>query len=165
MSGPTGSEPAVPAGPGVLVPFLVPPTDGRRRRRGRALGLAGIALVIVVIGCVGGVGSLFYFATKLVTNKQHTAVVDYLTAVQAEDYPRAYSMLCPRERERRTLEQFEAAYADEPRISSFDVTAPSVSDPTVRATVNYANGTSEVIQFTLWQDAKTGQFKVCGQGG
>src|SRR6185436_73754 len=96
------SPTAPPPGPGVLVPFIAPPTDGRRRRRGRAWIFVGVAIAIVVIGCVGGVGSLMYFATRVVINQQHDAVVDYLTAVQAQDYPKAYAMQCPRERERRT---------------------------------------------------------------
>jgi hypothetical protein len=157
--------PAPPPGPGVLVPFLVPPTDGRRRRRVRAWLFAGLALVILVIGCVAGLGNLLYSAARVTTDRQHDAVVDYLTAVQARDYGKAYAMLCPRERERRSREAFAASYAGDPKISSFDVATPSLSDPTVHATVHYADGNTDVIRFTLWQDAKTGEFQVCGQAG
>ena len=157
--------PSPPSGPGVLVPFLTPPTDGRRRRRGRAWLFVGLALVIVVIGCVGGLGTLFYSAAKVVTDRQQDTVVDYLTAVQAQDYPKAYAMLCPRERDRRSLDQFEASFADQPKISSFEVATPSMSETAVRATVRYADGTSDTLRFTLWQDAQTGQFQVCGQAG
>jgi hypothetical protein len=162
---PTAAVPPPPPGPGVRPPFIAPPTDGLRRRRGMAIGLAAGAAVLAVLACVGGIGSLFYFGTKVVVQQQQKAVTEYLTAVQVGDYEAAYDMLCPAEQERISRPTFIAGQSIQRRISSFTVHPPNMNEATVRATVTYADGETEEIRFTLWQDAQAAEFRVCGQEG
>ena len=154
--------PGPPAGPGVQAPFVAPPTDGVRRRRWVAIGLAGAALLICCVGGAAGLGSLIVLASKVTVQSEQRAVSDYLSAVSREDYEAAYALICPRERTGMSLRQFQAAQASQPKITSFEVGTPSTNSLVVPATLHYDVGEVRTVRFTLEQDQSTGEFWVCG---
>lgn len=156
--------PGPPPGPGVQPPFVAPPTDGARQRRTLALVLAGIAVLVVCSGGLLGMGGLVVFGTQMIVDQSRSAVTDHLNAVQSGDFKAAYDGLCDSTRSRITESAYRRSLEDQPRITSFTVRDPVITDEiVVPATVRYADGTSRSIRFLLEQDTATGDFEVCGE--
>ena len=155
----------VPPGPGVIPPFVAPPTDGTRQRRWLAVGLSAAAALICCLGGVVGVGGLLVFASQMVVEQGRAAVTDYLTAIKDEDYPKAYEQLCPAQQARFDESEFEQNVAGR-HLSSFTVGEPELTDTVVvPATLTYSSGTVRTVRYLLEQNPKTGEFEVCGEVG
>jgi len=169
MAPPVGLPPGAPPpppGPGVQPPFAAPPTDGTRRRRWLALGLAGAAVLIVCVGGIFGIGALLVFGGQMVVDQSRAAVTEYLTAIEDEDYEAAYAKLCTQLQRRTGEAEFARSFDRQPKISSFTVLDPVIdADITVPASVSYADGTRETRRFLVDQDSSTGEFLVCGETG
>ncbi|GAA1772429.1 hypothetical protein [Luedemannella helvata] len=162
-SAPPGpAVPPPPRGPGVQPPFVAPPTDGVRKRRWIGIGLIAGVLALCCVGTVAGFTSLAVLGTRVIAQQEKTAVREYLTALQAEDYPEAYRLLCDRLRATQSLESFTAEQSAKPGIASFEVGAPAANSLEVPATVHYADGTDVSYNFQLEQNRKTAEFFVCG---
>jgi hypothetical protein len=155
-----------PPGPGVVPPFVAPPTDGTKQRRWLAVGLSVAAALIVCLGGVVGVGGLLVLASQMIIDQSKAAVTDYLTAIKNEQYPKAYEQLCARERDRIDEPEFEQTFADQQRITSFSVGEPVLTDTmVVPATIIFDSGAKETVRYLLEQNSKTGEFEVCGEVG
>jgi hypothetical protein len=155
-----------PPGPGVQPPFVAPPTDGVRQRRWLAAGLAGGTALLLCIGGIFGLGGLIVLGGQAVLDKSRAAVTDYLTAVQARDYDKAYDQLCEAEQARQSKLQFEHSF-EGPRITTFTVSDPDLSgqEVVVPATISYESGGTRVLRYRLVQNSQTGDFEVCGLAG
>ena len=93
--GPDGEVPAPPRGPGVAPPFAAPPTDRNRRGLWIGLGVGGLVLVLCCVGGLFGFGLILVSGAEKVKTEAHQVVTDYLSALQREDYNKAYDLLCP----------------------------------------------------------------------
>jgi hypothetical protein len=156
------SVPPPPPGPGVQPPFVAPPTDGTRQRRWLAVGLASGFVVLLCIGGLVGLGGLVVLGTQVVRDQASAAVTEYLTAVRDGEYRRAYSLLCDERQARVSEREFINDNLDRPRVSDFVVgTAELSEDIRVPATINYADGTVDVVDFVMAQDGRTGDVEVC----
>jgi hypothetical protein len=148
----------------VVPPFVAPPTDGTRQRRWLAVGLAGGATLVLCLGGLVGFGGLLVFGSQMVVEQSHTAVTGYLTAIKGRNYDAAYNKMCPAERNKISKSEFERNLGLQPDISSFAVAQPAVGDQiVVPATINYADGTAQTVQFVVEQDTSTSDFEVCGE--
>src|SRR5689334_13140130 len=88
------APPQPPPGPGVQPPFVAPPTDGTRRRRGWAIGLSiGAVVAICALGVAALVG-LGFLLVRVVQDEAKATVVSYLSALRDKDYETAYGLLC-----------------------------------------------------------------------
>lgn len=162
----TTVAPAPPPGPGVQPPFVAPPTDGTRQRRWIAIGIAGGLALLCCVGGLIGFGGLAVLGTQVILNDAKAVVTDYLTALQNEEYDKAYDLLCVRQRSQTSASEFAESFANEKEISSFDVGDPEAENVvTVPATLHYADGTDRDVRFHLDQDSSTGKFRVCGLEG
>ncbi|MDT5025434.1 MAG: hypothetical protein QOE61_1860 [Micromonosporaceae bacterium] len=158
------AAPEPPPGPGVVPPFVAPPTDGTRQRRWLAVGLAGGAALVLCLGGLFGFGGLLIFGSQMVVQESQTAVTSYLTAIKGRNYDVAYNKMCPAERNQISKGEFEHNLGLQPDISSFAVAQPAVGDQiVVPATINYADGTAQTVQFVVEQDTSTSDFEVCGE--
>jgi hypothetical protein len=148
----------------VRPPFVTPPTDGARQRRWLAVGLATAAALVVCVGGLFGLGGLLVFGSQMILDQSRAAVVDYLTALKAEDFGNAYEQLCDAQRETIDRREFARSFANEPRIATFTVGDPELTERVVvPATVGYVDGTSTTMRYVLEQDRTTGEFEVCGE--
>jgi hypothetical protein len=168
VSAPPASVPGPPPGPGVRPPFVAPPTDGARRRRWLAIGLAGAAVLVCCVGGVFGAGGLVVLGNQMILDEARGAVSTYLAAVRDKDYAAAYALLC--ESEQATIDEGEFVDMIEhsSAVRSFTVGEPFVAEAPageliVPATVRYADGHSNSVRYLLLQDTSTGAFEVCGQ--
>ncbi len=151
-----------PPGPGVRPPFIAPPTDGTRQRRGWAVTLAVLAAVLCCAGGAAGFGALVVFGNQKVIDEARSTVTDYLSAIEDGDFDSAYELLCPRERARRGRAEFTLDESH-PGLSSFEVGDPSLAaEVTVPAALRFDDGTAADERFVLDQDSSTGELKVCG---
>ena len=156
--------PEPPPGPGVVPPFVAPPTDGTRQRRWLAVGLAGGAALVLCLGGLVGFGGLLVFGSQMVVQQSQTAVTDYLTAIKGHNYDAAYNKMCPAERNKISKSEFEHNLGLQPDIRSFAVAQPVVGDKiVVPATINYADGIAQTVQFVVEQDTSTSDFEVGGE--
>lgn len=164
MSAPL-TQPPPPPGPGVQAPFITPPTDGARQRRFLTGWLTAAAAVVCCGGALFGLGGLVVLGDRMIVESTQVAVRDYLTAVQAKDYSKAYSQLCDSEQQRVDEELYAFNTSREPQISSFVVGEPALAGQDIRvpATLRYVDGRSEAVTYLLDQDEKTGGFEVCGR--
>lgn len=161
--GPGGFSPvpAPPRGPGVQPPFPAPPVEGKGRRLGVSLGVAGGVLVLVCGGGVAALIGLGVSATSAITEQVHTAVGDYLEAVRDRDYAEAYDRLCDRAQRRETEAQFQSRVAAEEPISSFRLGEVDMVTGSVPVDVTYADGATARLVAEVQQDTGTGAFEVC----
>jgi hypothetical protein len=144
-------------------PFVVAPTDGARHRRWRSIAFAGAAVAVVGIAAAAGVGALLVLGARMISDQGRAAVIEYLTAVQDQEYAAAYAQLCADRRERVDVVSYARQLDRRPAISSFDVGTPVLDgELVVPATVRYRDGTSVQLQIVVAQDADTGAFEVCG---
>ncbi len=154
--------PQPPPGPGVQPPFVAPPTDGARQRRWLAIGLSTGFVVLVCIGGLFGVGSLVVLGTRVVQDQATAKVTEYLTAVRDGEYQRAYSLLCDERQARESERQFVNDNLGGPRVREFTVGRAELSDDIrVPATIRYADGSADTVDFVMAQDGRTGDVEVC----
>ncbi len=145
---------------------MAPPTDGAKRRRWIAAGLASAFVVVVCVGGLIGLGGLVVLGTQVVRDEASTAVTNYLTAVKDADYAHAYTLLCAQLKARNSEDEFVHTKQNQARVTSFTVGQVEVSDAIrVPATINYANQTTEAVRFVMAQDQSTGAIEVCGVEG
>jgi hypothetical protein len=163
-----GTAPPPPPGPGVQAPFVAPPTDGARQRRGWAVGLTIGTVLVCCVGSLVGSGGLLVLGSRMVIDSTKVAVTRYLESVRVADYEAAYGQLCQAEQRRRSKAEFTQDVRDEPRIASFQVDEPVIDNSErieVPATLRYVSGATEGFVFYVVQDASTAEFEVCGRSG
>jgi hypothetical protein len=148
----------------VQPPFVAPPTDGTRRRRGWAIGLS---IGAVVLACAIGVTTITgmgLLLVRVVQDQAKASVVDYLTALRDEDYGTAYGLLCPDLRRATSERQFEQEHRQGPAVVAFEVDDPVFAQEIeVPARIQYDDGAGESVRFVLEQDPSTGGFEICGE--
>jgi hypothetical protein len=93
-------------------------------------------------------------------------VTDYLDALEARDYPRAYDQFCADLQKQRSLSEFERNQEQQPDISSFEVqSATQTSDGyDVPAQVELVNGQSLNATFGVVLDGP-GDLRICSITG
>lgn len=157
----TVTVPPPPPGPGVQAPFVAPPTDGEKRRRGWAIGLSIAAVLLLCVGGATGFGGLLILSTRVLSEQ---AVDGFLTALQNEDYEAAYDQLCDPLRQQTSLQQFTLEHSD-PRVTGFDVGGAILTEPeiVVPATVQFDDGATRSVRYLIYQDDRAGRFEVCGE--
>ncbi|HEX6870998.1 MAG TPA: hypothetical protein VF163_07870 [Micromonosporaceae bacterium] len=149
----------------MVPPFVAPPTDGVKRRRWLAVGLAGGAAVLCCAGGVFGLGGLLVFGAQASLDQSRAAVTEFLTEVQEGHLISAYQLLCADEQSTSSQSMFEQTWGLHP-LSSFTVGEPVLADPVqVPATLRFAGGRTEQVTYLTEQDPATGEFEVCGQEG
>jgi hypothetical protein len=156
--------PAPPHGPGVVPLFPAPPTEGRGRRIGVGLGVAGgLVLVICGGGLVAGIGLVSSFSSA--ANEQaHKVIGDYLDDIRDKHYNQAWAAQCQKERDAESQADFADRVSQDQPIVSYSVGAVDLTsvDPAVPVDVTYRNGQSGKIRVYLGQDRSTGDLQVCG---
>jgi hypothetical protein len=147
----------------VQPPFVAPPTDGTRRRRGWAIGLSiGAVVAICALGVAAIVG-LGFLLVRVVQDEAKASVVSYLSALRDEDYETAYALLCDDQQASTSERQFEREQRDGPAVVGFEVDDVEITERfEVPAQVSYDNGERESVRFIVEQDPTTGGFEVCG---
>jgi hypothetical protein len=163
MTTPDLGVPAPPPGPGVTPPFTAPPAD--RNRRGLWIGL-GVGALAVILCCVGGVGGFALLAAN--TSKQvqvnATEVVrGYLDALEARDYDRAYSYLCPALTKRLSASEFAQQQEARPRPVDYQLHQPEIgSAVVVPVEIQYNDGSSVLRRYQLTQEVGSQDLHICG---
>jgi hypothetical protein len=149
----------------VQPPFVAPPTDGARRRRGWSISLTISALVLLCLGGIGGGVGVVVLANRAVHDEAVAAVDRYLSALRDQDYNKAYGLLCEPLQASITRERFAAIQQAQPRVTDFQVGEPEVAgqDLTVPATVQFSDGTQRSVRFAIFQDKNTGELQACGE--
>ncbi|MEU4694952.1 hypothetical protein [Actinoplanes sp. NPDC023714] len=153
-----------PAGPGVHPPFPAPPVEGRGRRIGMGLGIAGGILALV---CGGGAVAVFGLANAMdnAINEQVDVVVGrYMEAVQDREFTKAYGLLCQDSRNQESRDDYVTRMTASEQVASYYVGDVDLTYGTVPVDITYADGDSVVVQAELAQNTSTGAFEVCGLG-
>ncbi|BBH66612.1 hypothetical protein ACTI_32970 [Actinoplanes sp. OR16] len=156
--------PLPPAGPGVHPPFPAPPVEGRGRRIGMGLGIAGGILALV---CGGGAVAIAGLATAMdnAINEQVDVVVSrYMEAVQDREFTKAYGLLCQDARSQESREDYITRMTASEQVAAYYVGDVDLTYGTVPVDVTYADGDTAVVQAELAQNTSTGAFEVCGLG-
>lgn len=156
--------PPPPPGPGVHPPFPAPPVEGRGRRVGLSLGIAGGVLALVCGGGAAALAGLGVAMDDALNEQAHVVVGRYADAVRDRDFARAYDQLCA---EARNAES-EAAYtsrlsATEP-FSSYRIGDLDLVDGSVPVRLIYPDGRAVTVEAELRQNTSTGAFEVCELG-
>ena len=155
--------PGPPPGPGVRVPFAVPPTERDRKRFWVTFGVGGAALLLCCAGGVVGVGALVVAGTKALPTEARSTVRDFLDGLAHRDYRGAYDQVCTSRRSAQSLDEFTAQERDRPPIQRFTLvaTAAQGSRFQVSAQVQTPESTGTEV-YTVISDRKAGALRVCG---
>lgn len=156
--------PPPPPGPGVHPPFPAPPVEGRGRRIGLGFGIGG---GIVALICGGGLAAVIGLGLSIngsINEQAHAAVADYLDAVKAADYDRAYGDLCRSSKLQESYDEFEERVSREKRFTSYTIGDLDLTTGEVPVDLVYSGGDVNHTSAQLGQDRTTGQFEVCSLG-
>jgi hypothetical protein len=127
----------------------------------------GLSTGAVLLACLAGLvsfGGVVYLTYQALREQAQGTVVDYLTALRDREYGQAYDLLCDAYQATTSREAFERTNREGPRIGSFDVGEPAVTeDIVVPATIRYTNSTIRTVRFVMYQDTQTGALEVCGE--
>ena len=155
--------PAPPQGPGVLSPFPAPPTEGRRLRIGRGLGIGAAVVLLVCGGGLAAVVGLVAVMGRALNEQVQVVVGDYLDDLNARRYAEAYDSLCDQTKSHVTEAEFTSDQAGQEPIRSYRVGRINLAsvDLAVPVSVTYTDGRTAQLQAYLGQDDETGRFQVC----
>jgi hypothetical protein len=163
VSGPPAVPPP-PPGPGVQPPFPAPPVEGKGKRIGWSLGIgAGVLLLI----CGGGIAAVIGLAASMkgaLNERAHKAVTQYLDALDARQYGKAYSLLCRQAKEDETPAQFQDRVGAMQTIQTYQLGNLDLVNLSVPVEATYANGDTAELEAYLGQNEDTGAFEVCDVG-
>jgi hypothetical protein len=160
---PPGGPATPPTGPGVQPPFAAPPIDGDRTRVWVGLGVGAAALVLCCLGGVAGFGGLLYTGIQAQNERARATVSGYLNALSAEDYVKAYSLLCDRAQNSESVQAFTERVSDEPHVDAFTLGRAQFNQEIVLpADVRFDDGQQRTVRFQLEDDVNTGELEVCG---
>jgi len=160
--------PAPPRGPGVRPPFVAPPTDGARHRRGMAAVLAIVAAIVCCLGGIAGVVGVVVLGDRAVDEMARTTVADFYQGIMDAKYPSAYRLLCDGERQRSvsSLRKFKDLVEDGPEIVGYEVgelQIPDLETLTIGVRLEFKGSDPRQVKLNLAQDMDTGEFRICGR--
>jgi hypothetical protein len=121
-------------------------------------------VLVLCLGGVAAVGGLVVLGIQVIRDESQASVRDYLTAVQDQDFGKAYGLRCDPFRQQVSLAQFEQVERSRPRVTSFTVGTAAVTSNqvTVPADLDLADGTTDSEMYPMAQNGNTGAFEVCG---
>jgi hypothetical protein len=161
---PGAAVPPPPPGPGVQPPFPAPPVEGKGKRIGWTLGIgAGVLLLI----CGGGVAAAFGLVTSAnsaLQEQTHKVVSEYLDAMVAQRYDKAYSLLCREAKEDESPAEFRVRVSGMEPITSYQLGKLDVINFSVPVEATYDTGDTGELEAYLGQNEDTGAFEVCDLG-
>lgn len=164
MIGPAGyppaGEPAPPSGPGVIPPFVAPPTDRDNRRLWIGIGAGILAVIVCCVATVVGFGVVVAGGAERVKRESQRTVTAYLGDVKAGKYDAAYRLLCEDLRKTETLAAFARR---EDGLEDFKVGKATVaqSDVSVPAQVRYRDQAWQSRTYLLQTEGE--QMVICGE--
>jgi hypothetical protein len=156
--------PPPPPGPGVQPPFPAPPVEGKGKRIGWTLGIGAGVLLLICGGGAAAVVGLVTSANSALEEQTHKVVSEYLDALVARRYDKAYSMLC------RQAKQDESPAAYRTRVSGMEPIVRYTLDKldlinfAVPVHATYDTGDTGELEAYLGQNDDTGAFEVCDLG-
>ena len=88
----------------------------------------------------------------------------YLDGLRDADYGRSYDELCRDITDHESLSEFTARQSGQPRLTNFRVESAQVTNSNIEvgADLNYVDGRSNHIVFTVVPGRSVGTLKVCG---
>jgi len=157
--------PGAPPGPGVRAPFAAPPTERDRRRIWAGISIGAVLFVLCCGGVVVGFGTLVVAQARALPQEALAVVNQYLEGLRDEDYRRSYDQLCGTARDRETLAEFTARQRDLPRLRSYTVEQPHITQDEVVVTAQlHRDGSVDSLTFALVEDQEAGGLRICGGG-
>ncbi len=160
---PTAVTSPIERGPGVVVPFAVPPREGVRKRRWTTIGIGAALFVLCCGGGSIGLGTILVTSTHQRLNDARAVVTKFMSDRQIRDYGAAYQLLCADRKDDTTPSEFVNDLGDD------DVVEFVVGDPQVQANAvivpvrtTYASGDITDDRYDVVVDSD-GSSRVCGQ--
>jgi hypothetical protein len=163
MSGPAAVPPP-PPGPGVQPPFPAPPVEGKGKRIGWSLGIGAAVLLLICGGGVAAVIGLATSAQSALQEQTHKVVGDYLDALIAERYDKAYAMLCREAKQDESPAEYRVRVSGMEPIVSYQLEKLDLVNFAVPVDATYDNGDTGQLLAYLGQNQDTGAFEVCDLG-
>jgi hypothetical protein len=156
--------PPPPQGPGVQPPFPAPPVEGKGKRIGWTLGIgAGVLLLI----CGGGAAAVFGLVTSAnsaLQEQTHKVVSEYLDALVAQRYDKAYGLLCREAKEDESPSEYRVRVSGMEPITSYQLGKLDLVNFAVPVEATYDTGDTGQLEAYLGQNSDTGAFEVCDLG-
>jgi hypothetical protein len=156
--------PPPPPGPGVQPPFPAPPVEGKGKRIGWALGIGAGVMLLICGGGVAAVAGLITSANSALEEQTHKVVTEYLDAVIAERYDKAYSMLCREAKEDESPAEYRVRVSGMEPIVSYTLDKLDLINFAVPVHAKYDTGETGELEAYLGQNEDTGAFEVCDLG-
>jgi hypothetical protein len=137
---------------------MLPPAPPPKSRKGWVIGLS-IAVVVLVLccGCLGLGGFAVYRAIGSEKDRARDNTAEYLDALKDQQYEDAYTMICKRDRDHQTKEQFVTEQTAKPKLVDYDIRGTSISredgvEYQVRTHLKFQGGSSQNKQFDVVSD-------------
>jgi hypothetical protein len=161
---PYSAVPPPPPGPGVQPPFPAPPVEGKGRRIGTTLGIGAAVLLLICGGGVAAVIGLATSAQSALQEQTHKVVSEYLDALVAQRYDKAYGMLCDEAKQDESPAQYRSRVSGMEPIVSYRLEKLDLINFAVPVDATYDTGDTGQLLAYLGQNGDTGAFEVCDLG-
>jgi hypothetical protein len=158
---PSPTVPPPPPGPGVQPPFPAPPVEGKGKRIGWGLGIGAGVMLLICGGGAAAVVGLFTSASSALEEQTHKVVSQYLDALIAERYDKAYSMLCREAKQEESPAEYRVRVSGMEPIVSYRLDKLDLINFAVPVHATYDTGDTGELEAYLGQNQDTGAFEVC----
>jgi hypothetical protein len=148
----------------VQPPFPAPPVEGKGKRIGWSLGIGAAVLLLICGGGVAAVIGLATSANSALEEQTHKVVGEYLDALIAERYDKAYAMLCRDAKEQESPAEYRVRVSGMEPIVSYQLEKLDLINFAVPVDATYDNGDTGQLLAYLGQNQDTGAFEVCDLG-
>jgi hypothetical protein len=156
--------PPPPPGPGVQPPFPAPPVEGKGKRIGWTLGIGAGVLLLICGGGAAAVFGLITSANSALEEQTHKVVSEYLDAMVAQRYDKAYSLLCREAKQEESPAEFRVRVSGMEPITSYQLGKLDLINFAVPVEATYDTGDTGELEAYLGQNQDTGAFEVCDLG-
>ncbi|MGH8792580.1 MAG: hypothetical protein ACRDXX_08045 [Stackebrandtia sp.] len=154
-----------PQGPGVRVPFAVPPREVNNTKMVLSIVSAIVGVIVVCGGGFLGFTGILMWTTSEMASQAELVAEEFLDDVAAGEYDTAYDSMCPQLQDEMTVEEFAADW-DRVGVESYktdDVVQSAEGDGMeVPADITTVEGDTLEIKLFLVTEQESLNMTVCG---
>ncbi len=155
-------ESTPPRGPGVVVPFAVPPRDTDKTRTILTIVISAVVAVLLCGGVAVGFGGVLVWYNNALTDETMDTASDFMDDLVADDYAGAYKQLCADTRKHMSESEFTSEWQpfDIAKYELETVTPGDNGDLVVPVDARTAKG-SQTFDLAMKMNAETMGVEVC----
>lgn len=152
-----------PRGPGVVVPFAVPPRDTDKTRTIVTIIVSVVVAVLLCGGVAVGFGGVLVWYNNSLTDETVNTASEFMDDIVADEYPSAYGQVCEATRKNVSESEFTSEW-EQIDVTDYRLEPVTPSDDgTLLVPVEARTGNgSQSFDLVVTMNPETMGVEVCG---